>query len=75
MNDKSPRAEQRPDHDDPKEDNAHPLDEGVARYQANVDRVNSRFPERRGEFTTGSQDPIERLYTPRDQAQSPHRAR
>lgn len=45
---------------------SHALDPALAEYQTQVDRVNARFPERKGEFSTGSGDPIHRLYTPKD---------
>ena len=45
---------------------SHPLDSALTEYQAQVDRVNARFPERRADFTTGSGDHIQRLYTPKD---------
>ena len=44
----------------------HPLDRGLERYQDRVAQVSARFPERRDDFTTGSGDQIDRLYTPRD---------
>ena len=45
---------------------SHPLDQGLADYEDRVKKVNARFPERSSEFSTGSGDPINRLYTPKD---------
>jgi len=42
----------------------HLLDE----YNAGVDKALARFPERKKEFTTGSKSPVNRLYTPLDDA-------
>ena len=51
---------------------SHPLDSALTEYQSRVDRANARFPERKHEFTTGSGDHIQRLYTPKDlEATSP----
>ena len=50
----------------------HSLDESLAEYQAQVDKVNARFPERKQEFTTGSGDSIQRLYTPKDLEAQPN---
>lgn len=35
-------------------------------WQAKADKASSRFPERREEFTTSSDTPVKRLYTPED---------
>lgn len=50
----------------PPQKDAHPLDESLERFNAKVEKMNQRFPERKESFTTGSGDPINRLYTPRD---------
>jgi methylmalonyl-CoA mutase, N-terminal domain len=44
----------------------HPLDQGLADYEERVAQVNARFPERSPAFTTGSGEPVNRLYTPKD---------
>ncbi len=48
---------------------SHPLDDSLSAYQEKVNAVNQRFPERSPEFTTGSSDPINRLYSPKDISQ------
>ncbi|MBL0387530.1 methylmalonyl-CoA mutase family protein [Tumebacillus sp. ITR2] len=35
-------------------------------WQAKADKSSSRFPERKEEFTTTSENPVKRLYTPQD---------
>ena len=46
---------------------SHPSFEAkLAQYEEQVAKVNARFPERSDQFTTGSGDHINRLYTPRD---------
>lgn len=39
---------------------------GLASYQAGVDKALAKFPERKKTFATGSNSPVQRLYTPLD---------
>lgn len=39
---------------------------GLEEYNAGVEKAASKFPERKKEFTTGSNSPVKRLYTPLD---------
>ena len=39
---------------------------GLSAYQAGIDKALAKFPERKQNFTTGSNSPVQRLYTPLD---------
>ncbi len=43
------------------------LEQNLAAWNAKVEKANEKFPERKNQFVTGSNMPVNRLYTPIDQ--------